>query len=538
MEENGTQNNVISHQCPTLFGFFCERKGIPSVRWLFACMAFLGNSVVLMMRLNISVAMAIMAGSGSHSHHNSSSPPFQMTMNGTYSVSLYPAPPSDISNVNTSGSSASKEIAQAESEFNWSSHIQELLLAAFYIGYTLGNIPAGWLADRFGGKWIVFGGAFGSAVFNILGPLAARSSVELFFATRCLAGFVEGSYFPALYPMVNNWSPVKERTRMMALVVAGFAFGPALGQSISGVICANLGWPASFYFVGGVSILWAILWTVTAYDHPDKHPCIKHTELDYIERTRSKRSNTSKVPIRSILLSLPVIAYAITLFCIPGFVYFNLACNLPIYFKHVLQFDIMSVGFLTSIPYVCQWTASLLASFISDALINRNILSRTSVRKLIICSGATIMAACFLSISFIVKSDSSVIVIIVIVMYGAMGVVFSAVFVNAMDLAPSYSGTVSGISNAVAVSSGFIGPIVTSLFTEDQTDPAGWRIVFLITTAVTLFGPLVFLIIGSGDVQPWAIMADEDVNEMDKTRPDQLPDEDVAMIKSVNSNEA
>ncbi|XP_041462672.1 sialin-like isoform X3 [Lytechinus variegatus] len=455
MEENGTQNNVISHQCPTLFGFFCERKGIPSVRWLFACMAFLGNSVVLMMRLNISVAMAIMAGSGSHSHHNSSSPPFQMTMNGTYSVSLYPAPPSDISNVNTSGSSASK-----------------------------------------------------------------------------------GSYFPALYPMVNNWSPVKERTRMMALVVAGFAFGPALGQSISGVICANLGWPASFYFVGGVSILWAILWTVTAYDHPDKHPCIKHTELDYIERTRSKRSNTSKVPIRSILLSLPVIAYAITLFCIPGFVYFNLACNLPIYFKHVLQFDIMSVGFLTSIPYVCQWTASLLASFISDALINRNILSRTSVRKLIICSGATVMAACFLSISFIVKSDSSVIVIIVIVMYGAMGVVFSAVFVNAMDLAPSYSGTVSGISNAVAVSSGFIGPIVTSLFTEDQTDPAGWRIVFLITTAVTLFGPLVFLIIGSGDVQPWAIMADEDVNEMDKTRPDQLPDEDVAMIKSVNSNEA
>lgn len=35
-------------------------------------------------------------------------------------------------------------------------------------------------------------------------------------------------------------------------------------------------------------------------------------------------------------------------------------------------------------------------------------------------------------------------------------------------------------------------------------DPDNWRIVFLICAVVYIFGMLVFLVIGSGEVQPWA----------------------------------
>ncbi|XP_030851353.1 sialin isoform X1 [Strongylocentrotus purpuratus] len=366
-------------------------EGLISIRFLFACMAFLGIATVQMMRFNISVAMAIMAGSG---HLNSSDLLLSQTpMNGSY-LAKFDNALMKMHDWNISENTDSKEIDKEETEFNWSSHTQGLLLAAFFIGYTLGNIPAGWLADKLGGKWIIFGGACGSAILNALGPLAARSSVGLFFATRFLAGISEGFILPAVNTMVNNWSPVNERTRMMTFIVAGFAFGPAIGQSLSGIICAKLGWPASFYFFGGLNITWAFFWAVTSYEDPSQHPFITRKELVYIETTRSKKSDNKKVPIRSILLSLPFIAFTVVFFG-TGFVYFSLACNLPIYFKHVLGFDILSVGFLTSIPYVCQWIISLLASSIADALIGRNILSRTSVRKFTICSGALIMAACF-----------------------------------------------------------------------------------------------------------------------------------------------
>eukprot|EP00057_Strongylocentrotus_purpuratus_P001404 XP_001198778.2 PREDICTED: sialin [Strongylocentrotus purpuratus] len=497
-------------------------------------MMFLGIATVQMMRFNISVAMAIMAGSGHLNITTSDLLPSQTPMNGSYLASSDNAL-MKMHDRNISKSSDSKDSDEKETEFNWSSHTQGLLLAAFFIGYTLGNIPAGWLADKLGGKWIIFGGACGSAIFNALGPLAARSSVALFFATRFLAGISEGFIFPAVNTMVNNWSPVNERTRMMTFIVAGMAFGPAIGQSLSGIICANLGWPASFYFFGGLTITWAFFWAVTTNEDPSRHPFITRKERVYIETTRSKRSGTKKVPIRSILLSLPCIAFCVVLFGIPGFVYFCLACSLPIYFKHVLGFEILSVGFLTSIPYVCQWIISLLASSIADALSGRNILSRTSVRKFTICSGALIMAACFLTISFVVQRNTSFIVILMSVMYGAMGLVFSAAFVNALDIAPSFSGTVTGIGNGIAVTSGFIAPLVTAVFTEDQADPEGWRTVFIITAAITLISALVFLVFGSGDVQPWAIPIDADVHRMDKNQPLSIkdPEENAAMMEKI-----
>jgi len=43
------------------------------------------------------------------------------------------------------------------------------------------------------------------------------------------------------------------------------------------------GWPAVFYVMGGVSILWFVLWTVLMYDSPEEDPRISKEELHYIQ---------------------------------------------------------------------------------------------------------------------------------------------------------------------------------------------------------------------------------------------------------------
>ena len=65
------------------------------------------------------------------------------------------------------------------------------ILAAFFYGYLLTQIPGGWLAQRFGGKWVFGVGVVMTSVFTLFTPLAALSSVEFLIAVRVLEGFFE-----------------------------------------------------------------------------------------------------------------------------------------------------------------------------------------------------------------------------------------------------------------------------------------------------------------------------------------------------------
>ncbi|XP_071498953.1 putative inorganic phosphate cotransporter [Diadema antillarum] len=361
------------------------------------------------MRINISVAMTIMA-KASHATPNSSE-----------------ATAHDNGNLTTT-----------ETEFGWNSKTQELLIAAFWIGFTTIQIPAGYLADRLGGKWLIACGVSLSGIFNLLGPIAARS----------------------------------------------------------------------------IGLVWAVSWIVLVYEDPSLHPCISGEERNYIEKNRFTVmgvSNRVRPPFGSMLTSLPVVALLVCMFTATGVVYLGLNTNLPLYLKHVIGFDIMAVGFLSSLPYLCHWLMLQISSHVSDSLIGRKLLSRTATRKLMVDVGAVITAGGLILVCTWVSARPHVTVILMTIAAGGMGVSFSTAFVNAIDLAPSFSGTLMGIANSIAVSAGFIAPLAVGALTEDQTDPRGWHIVFYGIVAVDIFGAMFFHAFGSGDVQEWAVVAEEEI---------------------------
>ena len=67
------------------------------------------------------------------------------------------------------------------------------LLAAFFLGYVLTQIPGGWLAQRFGAKYILGVGIVMTAVFTLFTPIAANVSVWLLAVVRMLEGVFEVS---------------------------------------------------------------------------------------------------------------------------------------------------------------------------------------------------------------------------------------------------------------------------------------------------------------------------------------------------------
>lgn len=72
-----------------------------------------------------------------------------------------------------------------------------------------------------------------------------------------------------------------------------------------------------------------------------------------------------------------------------------------------------------------------------------------------------------IGLSFLDCTKTVLAVILLILAVTMSGCVYSGYFVNHMDIAPQYAGTLMGIANGLAASSGFIAPYVASVITKD-----------------------------------------------------------------------
>lgn len=156
-------------------------------------------------------------------------------------------------NLDSSGTNSNK------GKYEWSETLQGLILSSFYWGYTLSHIPAGLLAEKFGGKWCLSLGILSTAIFTLLTPLAIKTGgADLLITLRFFEGLGEGTTFPALSALLASWIPLKERSMFGSLVFGGGQVGAILGSWLSGVIIDAHSWEMVFYIFGVLGVLWFI----------------------------------------------------------------------------------------------------------------------------------------------------------------------------------------------------------------------------------------------------------------------------------------
>ena len=190
--------------------------------------------------------------------------------------------------------------AELEGELDWDSQQEGVVLGGLSYGYCATQLLGGFLAERYGGKW-VYGLCTGvGAALGVLMPLAAESSVSMAAVLRTVQGALQGCTLPALYSLVAKWIPKPEKGQLFTLMFAGtFAnvytvrkrksqppcilglfFGLTISPSFSGLISFYVGWQYVYYVSGATGIAWLILWSVLVYDTPEDHPRI--SEAKYI----------------------------------------------------------------------------------------------------------------------------------------------------------------------------------------------------------------------------------------------------------------
>uniref|UniRef100_H2ZGX8 Sialin n=1 Tax=Ciona savignyi TaxID=51511 RepID=H2ZGX8_CIOSA len=450
-----------------------------STRFSLAYLAFFGFMNVYALRVNLSVAILSMVNSTYMASHN----------NSNISGDVCPS------------SHAHKTLETGE--FNWDAHKRSLVLGAFFYGYILTQLPGGYLASRFGGKWLFGGGVLCTSVLTLLTPVAARTSFALLIVVRVLEGIGEGVTFPAMHAMWGSWAPPVDRSRLVSVTYAGSQFGTVVAQPISGILCASTflgGWPSVFYVFGSLGVLWCIVWFIFAHSTPDKHPRISPAELHFIQSNVEPKDEVLSVPWWEIATSKRVWAISIAHFCNNWGFYTLLTC-LPTYLKDVLKFDIQQDGFMSALPYLVMWITINLFGLLADYLRQHNILNTTQTRK-------TMNAIAFIGPAiFLVATgygcNKAAAISMICLATAFSGAAFSGFNTNHVDIGSRYAGILMGITNTWATIPGFAGPAVVGLLTEHNPGKSQWQIVFYISAAVYLFGVVAYTLLGTGKEQPW-----------------------------------
>jgi ACS family glucarate transporter-like MFS transporter len=142
-----------------------------------------------------------------------------------------------------------------------------LVFGAFAISYALSQIPAGWLADRFGPRVLLAGAV---AAWSLLTALTGASTGLLsLLVIRFLFGIGEAGAFPGAARVFYLRLNPGERGVANGILMSGSRLGAALAFPLLPWMLETWSWRVSFVVLGGVGVVWAIYWVI-AFREPHR----------------------------------------------------------------------------------------------------------------------------------------------------------------------------------------------------------------------------------------------------------------------------
>ncbi len=361
------------------------------------------------------------------------------------------------------------------------------IFSAFAWSYVLGQLPGGWLLDRFGSKTIYFFSLFFWSLFTFtqgfVGFFGGLAVIAL-FTMRFMVGLSEAPSFPANSRIVAAWFPTAERGRAAAIFNSAQYFATALFAPIMGWIVHALGWQYVFFVMGALGIILAFIWWKVIYS-PKDHPRINQAELDYIEQggalvnmdqkqeINCKSSIDTWWSLKQLLSSRMLVGVYIGQYCISTLTYFFLTW-FPVYLVQARGMSILKVGFVAVLPALCGFIGGVLGGVFSDYLLKRGC-SLTMARKTPIVVG--MLMSMTMIICNYVNIDWIVVAVMAMAFFGkGVGALGWAVVA---DTSPKEIGGLSGgLFNTFGNIAGITTPIVIGYIIHG-TGNFNWALVFV-----------------------------------------------------------
>jgi ACS family glucarate transporter-like MFS transporter len=355
------------------------------------------------------------------------------------------------------------------------------VLSAFLVGYALFQVPAGWLASRFGprrvlGVALIWWGVFSA---HSLGTLAL---------VRFALGIGESVMYPAGNQFLSHWVPAQERGTANGWIFAGVGAGSGLTPPLITAVIAWGGWRASFYVCAIIGLIAAGVWFLVARDRPQDHSAVNAEELAHIEAGLPKTPDgpAGPIPWGLIFASRSVwgLFFSYTAFGYVIWIFFSWFFS---YLAEVRHLDLKASALYGMAPFLAMTLGCLAGGVINDAL--SRWLGLYAGR-----SGLGMVSFVLTAIFLLVGSrvDSAPLAVFVLAMGGgAMYLSQSGFWSASTDIAGRHTGVVSGFMNMGCQ----IGGAITSSLTPWIGQQFGWVAAFGTGAVVVLVGTIAWAIV-------------------------------------------
>ncbi len=241
------------------------------------------------------------------------------------------------------------------------------VFSSFLIGYSLFQIPAGRMGDRFGPRVVLALAALSWGLMTLLNGLVpgvlvtgAITTLGILFVLRFLLGVGESATYPVAARAIANWMPPAGRARSNAIVIAGAPFGSAITPPLISWLMVNLGWRQSFFITSLLGFGIAAIWWFKARDFP------AGARLALAGAAETKKS----VSWWSLFRNRNVVLLSVSYF-VAGYVLYIFVFWLYTYLVDVRKFSVLGGGVYSSLPWLAAFVLAPIGGILSDTLTRR-----------------------------------------------------------------------------------------------------------------------------------------------------------------------
>ncbi len=355
------------------------------------------------------------------------------------------------------------------------------LFSAFLIGYTIFQLPAGVLGDRFGPRAVLTASALicGAATLctGLLPGLLLKGTF-LALGSLLLARFVLGLGQAATYPVamtaVGDWFPASKHAFINSLIFTGSTLGAAFAPPLVAYIMSALGWRATFYWTGVAPIVLAVLWL------QQTRGLAHHEDLDSTKLTRNGAEWWRLIVKKNILFLCT--SYFLYCYAISIYVYWLFK-----YLVDVRHLSIVNSGWANSLPWITATAVVPMLGRWSDRL--STLRGALRGRRLIATSCLTISA-----LLMFVGAGAGNITVAIAAIALSVSLLFSTeapYWSTAIELAKGDAGTAGGVMNLA----GNLGGVVSTTLLPILAHSFGWFNALLSGSVFALMATLFWFLI-------------------------------------------
>ncbi|HXT58622.1 MAG TPA: MFS transporter [Pirellulales bacterium] len=177
-----------------------------------------------------------------------------------------------------SNPSVIKALGLTDAQIGWS-------LSAFFWSYALGQVPSGWISDRFGARRMLTVYILSWSLFTALTGWAV--GFVMLFILRLSVGVAQAGAYPTSGGIVSRWIPLAYRGTASSIVTFGGRLGGAVAPYSTSWLIPLCGWRVAMLLYGLIGAAVAGAFWRLFRNRPAEHPRCNPAELALIAYGRS-----------------------------------------------------------------------------------------------------------------------------------------------------------------------------------------------------------------------------------------------------------